>query len=285
VAAVGLLGVLAVRLFDRRDIGSGVLATKPGPARGGATMRTTLGLAWRLQRASLVGWTAGLLIGGLALGSIGDDVNDLLGDSQFTQDVFGQGGGTLVDSFYGVLALMLVLIAGGFSISSVLRLRGEETEHFAELLLSTAEPRWRWASSHLIIAGLGTVLAVAAGGLGLGVGFALVTGDSSAVLRLFGATIQYVAPVLLIGALSWLGFAIRSAWGAVGWAVLGFCFVVMMFGESLQLPGWLMGVSPFRHLALVPAEDFRLVPWLVLLALSAVVGAAGMVALRRRDLA
>jgi ABC-2 type transport system permease protein len=285
VAAVGLLGVLAVRLFDRRDIGSGVLATKPGPARGGATMRTTLGLARRLQRASLVGWTAGLLIGGLALGSIGDDVNDLLGDSQFTQDVFGQGGGTLVDSFYGVLALMLVLIAGGFSISSVLRLRGEETDHFAELLLSTAEPRWRWASSHLIVAGLGTVLAVAAGGLGLGVGFALVTGDSSAVLRLFGATIQYVVPVLLIGALSWLGFAIRSAWGPVGWAALGFCFVVMMFGESLHLPGWLMGISPFRHLALVPAEDFRPVPWLVLLALSAVVGAAGMLALRRRDLA
>ncbi|MCW2750380.1 MAG: transporter permease, partial [Aeromicrobium sp.] len=284
VAAVALLGVLAVRLFDRRDIGSGVLATRPGPARGGASMRTTLGLAWRLQRASLIGWAAGLILYGLALGSIGDDVGSLLGDSQFSQDVFGQGAGTLVDSFYGVMALMLALIAAGFSISSVLRLRGEETDHFAELLLSTAEPRWRWAASHLIIAGLGTVVAIALGGLGLGVGFALVTGDSSAVLRLSGATIQYVVPVLLIGALSWLAYAVRSAWGAVGWGLLGFCFVIMMFGESLHLPSWLMGVSPFRHLALMPAEDFRLVPWLVLLALSAVVAAAGIVALRRRDL-
>ncbi|MCW2801457.1 MAG: transporter permease [Aeromicrobium sp.] len=285
VATVGLLGVLAVRLFDRRDIGSGVLATRPGPARGGSSMHTTLGLAWRLQRASLIGWASGLLLGGLAFGSIGDDVGDLLGDSQFSQDVFGQGGGTLVDSFYGVMALMLALIAAGFAIGSVLRLRGEETDHFAELLLSTAEPRWRWAASHLVIAGLGSIVVIAAGGIGLGVGFALVTGDSSAILRLFGATVQYAVPVLLIGALSWLGYSVRSAWGAFGWAVLGFCFVIMMFGESLQLPDWLMGASPFRHLALVPAEDFRLVPWLLLLMLSAVVGAAGMVVLRRRDLA
>jgi ABC-2 type transport system permease protein len=285
VAAIALLAVLAIRLFDRRDIGSGVLATKPGPARGGPTMNTTLGLAWRLQRGSLIGWSVGVLLGGLAFGSIGDDVGDVLGDSQFSQDVFGQGGGTLVDSFYAVMALMLVLIAAGFTIGSVLRLRGEENGHFAELLLSTAEPRTRWAASHLIIAGLGSVVVVAAGGLGLGGGYALVTGDSSAVLRLFGATVQYVAPVLLIGALSWLAFAVRSAWGAAGWVVLGWCFVVMMFGESLRLPGWLMGVSPFRHLALVPAESFRLAPWLVLCGLSVVVGAAGMVALRRRDLA
>jgi len=36
---------------------------------------------------------------------------------------------------------------------------------------------------------------------------------------------------------------------------------------------------------LLPADDFRPLPWLVLLVLSAVVGAAGMAALRRRDLA
>ena len=285
VAAVGLLVVLAVRLFDRRDIGSGVLATKPGAARGGSTMQTTLGLAWRLQRAAVIGWTAGLLLGGLAFGSIGDDVGNLLGDSKYSQDLFGQSGGTLVDSFYAVMALMLALISTGFTIGSVLRLRSEESAHFAELLLATAEPRLRWAASHLVIAGLGTVLVIAAGGLGLGGGYALVTGDSSAVPRLFGATMQYVVPVLLIGAISWSAYAVRAAWAAAGWVVVGFCFVIMMFGISLRLPSWLMGASPFRHLALMPAEDFRPVSWLVLLALSVTVGGLGALALRRRDLA
>jgi ABC-2 type transport system permease protein len=71
----------------------------------------------------------------------------------------------------------------------------------------------------------------------------------------------------------------------VGWAMLGFCLIVMMFGEALQLPGWLKDVSPFQHLALTPAEDFRFAPVLVLGAIVAALGAGGMVMLRRRDIA
>jgi ABC-2 type transport system permease protein len=277
--------VAAVRLFDRRDIGSGVWAARPGPARGGRLTHSTLGLAWRLQRGSLIGWASGIFLGGLAYGSIGDDVNDLLGDSQFTHDVFGQGGGSLLDSFYGVLALLLALMGAGFSISSVLRLRSEENQHFAELLLSTAVPRWRWAASHLALAAVGTAVVVGAGGVGLGLGFVLVTGDSGAFGRLFGATVPYVIPLLLLTAVTWLAYALRSAFAVAGWAALGFCFVVMMFGQTLRLPAWLMDVSPFEHLALLPAESFRLVPLLVIGAMTVAVAGAGMVALRRRDIA
>ena len=35
----------------------------------------------------------------------------------------------------------------------------------------------------------------------------------------------------------------------------------MLFGELLQLPQWLQDLSPFEHLALVPAEDFRWAPF------------------------
>lgn len=285
VGAVAVLGVVAVRLFDRRDIGGGVWATRPGPARGGATMRSTLGLAWRLQRGSVIGWTVGLFLSGLSFGSFGKNVDDILGDSKFSHDVFGQGGGSLLDSFYGVMALMLALAGTGFVIGSVLRLRGEETDHFAELLLSTAEPRWRWAASHLVVAVGGAVLVIVAGGLGMGFGFAMVTGDWSAIMRLFGATVPYVVSALVVGSITWCAYAVRSVWGAVGWVILGFSFIVMMFGATLQLPGWLMNVSPFKHLALLPAESFRLAPVLVLLAIAVAFGAAGMESLRRRDLA
>ena len=103
------------------------------------------------------------------------------------------------------------------------------------------------------------------------------------MLRLLGATVPYAVPVLLLAALTWLAYGIRSRWAAIGWLALGFCFVVMMFGALLQLPDWLMDVSPFRHLAQMPAEDFRVVPVVVLLAITAAVGALGMVCLRRRD--
>jgi ABC-2 type transport system permease protein len=286
IAATAVLGWGAVRLFERRDIGSGVLPARPGPARGGALMSSPYGLAWRLQRGSVVGWSVGMFVMGLAYGSIGDSVGDLIGDSGYSQDIFGQGGGSLVDSFYATAALMLALIGGSaFAISSVLRLRGEELGGRAEALLATAVSRARWGASHLLIAAVGTVVVVAVGGLGMGLGFALVTGDSSAILRLTGATAQYIAPVLLLAALTWLGYGARSSWGFVGWLALGFCAVVMLLGETLSFPSWLMSVSPFHHLALVPAEGFRLAPLLALVAIAGAGGVLGLFALRRRDLA
>ena len=281
VVAVGLLGLGAVALFDRRDIGSGVWPARPGPARG--SLGSASALAWRLQRGSVIGWSVGLLLGGIAYGSIGDDVADLIGDSQFSKDVFTSAGGSIVDSFYATAAVMLSLIGAGFAIASVQRLRSEEASGFAETLLATALPRWRWAVAHLAVTVAGTLAVVLAAGFGMGLGFAMVTGDGSAVLRLTWATVPYVVPVLLLAAVAWLAYGIRSRWAVVGWLGLGFCFVVMMFGEALQLPGWLMDVSPFRHLAQTPAEDFRVWPLVALLLVAAAAAVAGMVAVRRRD--
>lgn len=282
VGAIAVLGLVAVRLFERRDIGSGMLPARPGPARGG--MASPFALAWRMQRGSVIGWTTGLALMGLAFGSIGEDVGDLVGDSDFSRDVFAQGSGALVDSFYGTMALMLALIASGFAIASVLRLRGEEVDHYAELVLSTAVSRRRWALSHLAVTLTGAIAALLAAGLGLGVGFGLAAQDPSAVLRLTGATVQYVAPVLVLAAVTWLAYGARARWGSVGWLALGFCAVVMLFGATLEIPGWLQDVSPFRSLALVPAEAFRPVPFLIGLAVSALAGAGGLERLQRRDL-
>jgi ABC-2 type transport system permease protein len=283
VAAVVVLLAVALRLFDRRDIGSGLMAARPGPARAGARLRGSLGLAWRQQRASVAGWAAGLFLTGLAYGAIGDDVEDLLGDSQFAQDVFVQGGGTVVDSFYAVAVVILALMASGFAVSSAMRPRGEEDAGRLEGLLATGLTRRRWAAAYLAVTVAGTCAVVAAAGLGLGLGYQLVTGDGSAVGRLLGATLPYVAPALVLAALSWLAYGLSPRWAGAGWVVLAFCVVVSFFGELLQLPDWVVGLSPFSHLALVPAEPFTWGPLLALLAVAAAFGVAGTGALVRRD--
>ena len=55
---------------------------------------------------------------------------------------------------------------------------------------------------------------------------------------------------------------------------------MMFFGDLLQLPQWLQDLSPFEHLALVPAEDFRWAPFLVLALVAAAISAAGQVGVR-----
>ena len=56
-------------------------------------------------------------------------------------------------------------------------------------------------------------------------------------------------------------------------------------GATLQLPRWVQDISPFTHNPKAPAAEVTLVPVVGLLAISAVLTVAGLVAFRRRNLA
>ena len=243
----------------------------------------SLGLAWRLQRGSLVGWGVGLFLGGIAYGSIGSDIESLVGDSSFAQDVFGADGPDLVDSFYGTAALMLALVTAGYAISSALRPRGEEADGRVESLLATALPRGRWLLSHLAITLTGTVALLSAGGFGMGLGFALVTGDGEKLARYTWASTSLLPGVLLLVGVTLLLYGLLPRAASLAWLALLFCVVVMMFGEVLRFPGWVQGISPFDHLALVPAVSVDWGAALVVLLVAAVVGGAGYLTFLRRD--
>ncbi|MEP9365000.1 hypothetical protein ABLE68_18700 [Nocardioides sp. CN2-186] len=284
LAGAGAGTALGYAVFDRRDYGSGVLPARPGPARASRSLGTGFGLAWRLQRAALAGWAVGLLLGGLGFGTMGDDVGDLVGDSETSKDLMLQGAGDLVDGFYATLILMLALLAAGFAISSALRPHGEEDGGRLEVLVATALPRSTWLIGHIVVTVAGTLLVLALAGAGLGTSYALVTGDGGAVVRM---TLQVLAAAPAVLVLS--GFA-RLLHGAlpratlVAWLALLLCCVVLLFGELLQLPQWFQDLSPFEHLPLVPVEDFRWAPFLALSAAAAALSVAGQIAFRRRDL-
>lgn len=284
VAAASILGAVALRILDRRDVGAGLWRTKPGPARAENSMLSAFGLAWHLQRGTLAGWTLGMLLMGLSYGSMGKDVGDLLGDSDFSKEVFAKGGGNLVDAFYSTTALLLALTATCFAISSALRLRGEEAAGRVEALLATGLPRWRLAASHAVITLSGSVLVIAAGGFGTGLTYSLVGGGRSQVWQLTLASLGHLPAVLILAGVTLVlvGFAPLRASG--GWIALVFCFVVMMFGDLLRFPDWVNNISPFRHLPLLPVQDFRLMPVAVETVIAAGLLLFAYWGLRRRDI-
>lgn len=284
VAAAVAATVAAYAVFARRDFGAGIVAARPGPAHAGRWLAHPVGLAWRLQRGSVLGWALGLFLLGLAYGSMGSDVADLIGDSATSRDIIAPAGGDLVDAFYATAVLMLGLVAAGFAISSALRPRTEEAEGRVEALLATALPRRRWLAGQLTITLLGTLAVVLAGALGLAASFALVTGDGGTARTLAAVGLAHAAPVLVLAATTALLHALHPRLGSLGWLLLLFCVVVMMFGPLLRLPGWLQAGSPFHHLALAPAEPFRWLPLVALLGIAAVVAAVAQVAFGRRDL-
>lgn len=71
----------------------------------------------------------------------------------------------------------------------------------------------------------------------------------------------------------------------IAWGALGACFLVAYLGPLLSLPDWVMDLSPFSHLPLLPAEDAGAGPLLVLTAVAAGLVAVGVLGFRRRDVA
>ncbi|HET7683283.1 MAG TPA: ABC transporter permease [Marmoricola sp.] len=278
------LGAASYAVFARRDIGAGMWPPRPGPARASAALASGLGLAWRLQRPSLLGWSIGMFLGGLAYGSIGSDIESLMGDSAFARDVFGAGSGDVVDGFYAAAALMLVLIACGFPLSSALRPRSEELDGRVEPLLATALPRARWLLGHVLVTLLGTVLVAVLAGLGMGIGFAFVTGDTGRIAPFIGATTSLLPGVLLLAAIAGLLYGVQPLLAPLTWLVLVLCVVVMLFGDVLRLPEPVLWLSPFHHLSAYPAVPVAWSAFCIVLVLAVLVSGAGVLAFRRRDL-
>ena len=283
VGATGALVCGAVALENRRDLGAGLARPRPGPPQASPVLVRPVGLALRLQRGSLIGWTVGLFLGGLAYGSVGDDVDELVGDSQEIQELMAQGGGSLTDSFLATTVLILALVGTGYAIQSTLRLRGEEVAGRAEPLLATALSRLGWAASHLTLAAGGTVIVLAAAGVGTGLSYGLAVGEPGEWWRLGGIALAYVPAVLVLVGLTVLVIGFAPGMAQAAWALLAACLVVGLLGELLQLPTWVRNLSPFQHVPLMPADDLTLGPLIGLALVAVAVTSAGLIGLQRRD--
>ena len=114
-------------------------------------LRGPLGLAWRLQRGSLLAWTSGFAALGAILGGIAQGGVEVIRDNPKLEVVVQRLGGSsgIADTYFAAIMGLLGLVAAGYAIGAALRLRGEETSGRVEPVLASPVSRVRWAASHL----------------------------------------------------------------------------------------------------------------------------------------
>ena len=282
-AAAAVLVLVTLSLVDRRDVGAGLVPARPGRARASWALSGTLGLATRLHRTAGLGWAAGLLLLGIAYGSVGETVQDLVADNEALAAIIAGSGVDLVDAFFAVAAGMIALAVGGFAVQVTLALRSEEDEGRLEAVLATAVPRWRWLASHVVVAVVGSLKLLAIAGLGMGAAHAIATGDPDQVLRLLAATLVHAPAVwVLVGvATALFGLVPRAA--AAAWAVLAASVAAVLLGSTLQLPAWALDLVPFTHVPAVPSQEATALPLVLLTAAAAGLIGVGIAAFGRRD--
>ncbi|MFC7305733.1 ABC transporter permease [Streptomyces monticola] len=277
-AAAVVQGVLAYTLAGRRDIGMSFLPARPGPADG--RLSSAGGLAWRLQRGSLLGWGIGFLLTGVMFGGMTEGAADLVGDNRQTKEMLTRLGGQagVTDAFLSAMVSMLGMVAAVYIVQSVLRLNGEETSQRGEPVLAGAVGRVRWAAGHLVIAFGGAALLMLLAGLGLALGHGK---QPAAVL---GGCLVLVPAIWLIGAVAVLVYGLVPRAAVLGWAYAGLSLALGWLGAAFNLPDWALKISPFAHLPKLPGHAMEWGPFAVLLLLAAAGTAVGLAGLRRRDI-
>jgi ABC-2 type transport system permease protein len=283
----GALLVVATKLENHRDLGAGLVATRAGPARATPRLASPFALALRLQRGTIAAWTAGTAALALVYGGLTSAIESFIDDNPQLEDFFAQSGGDVADitsSYLATSAQVTALIGSGYAIQSVLRLRSEETRDRTEPILATAVSRWRYWLAHVAVASVGAVLVLVVSGLVLGSSAAAVMGDRSLFGDGLAAVVAYLPAVLVMIGVPALAVGLVPKYAAAAWTMLLVTFVVSFFGTLLELPGWVLGISPFDHIALVPVESLSATSVAVLCAIAAALLGLGAVTYRRRDI-
>jgi ABC-2 type transport system permease protein len=287
VALTALLATAAVVLSGRRDVGAGLLAARLGPATGAPGLATPLALAWRLHRGLLLGWTAGFAVVGVVLGGAAAGTGEMVDDNANLRDVFARLGGRtgIIDSYLAAVLGILALIAAAYAIQAVLRLRAEETSGRAEPLLATATGRLAWAGSHLVFSIVGPAIALVVAALAIGVTHGLNTAQVGAeVPRVLGGALVQLPAVWVLTGLTVALFGLVPRLAGASWVVLAAFLLIGFVGAALRAGQWLLDVSPFTHVPKVPGTVVTVTPLVWLAAIAALLVAAGLAGLRRRDL-
>jgi ABC-2 type transport system permease protein len=284
---VVMVGVAA--LIRHRDVGAGMLAQRQGEPEAPPGLRSPLGLAWRLQRGSLLGWSIAIFVTGASFGGLAQDMEAFAkGDPNITKTMaeFTGASGGIVNLYLAAIFAWIGSVVAIYAVQATLRLRSEESDNRAEPVLAGAVGRIQWAISHVVWALAGSVVVMAAGGLGAGLAHGLRAGDVGAELpRLLGAALAQVPAVWLLAAIGLLLFGIIPRLTApVAWGALAIAVFISTFGGLLNLDQVVLDLSPFSHLPKLPGGEVTVTPFAWLVGIAAVLAVAGLAGFRRRDL-
>ncbi|MFC4021072.1 ABC transporter permease [Micromonospora sp. GCM10011542] len=287
VLLTALVAAVTYPVSVRRDLGAGVFPPRLGPATAGARLTGPIGLAWRLHRGQLLGWTVGFGLLGLVLGGAADAAGDAVRGNQQVAEILARLGGSsaLAEAYLGGTLSITGLAAAGYGIQAALRARAEEIAGRAEPLLATAVSRTRWLAAHLFFALLGPAVVLAVAGLTTGLAYGLSIGDVGGQLpRLLGAGLAQVPAAWVLAALAALLVGLLPRFSAAAWAALAGCLLLGQLGAVLKLDQWALDISPFTHTPQVLAPHWTATPLAALTTIAAALTALSLRTFQTRDI-
>jgi ABC-2 type transport system permease protein len=285
LAFVGLVGLAQV-LRGRRDLGSGMLAARPGPETGSPRLADAVALSIRLHGPMLLGWTVALAVLGLVLGSIAPNIGSML-DSPAARDMMARlgGQGALEDTLIAAELSMIAVVVSCFGIAVVGHGGADEHDGRTEQVLATATSRSTMFAATLVVALVGASWLLLVSGVAVALGVGTASGDPGGTFGdIVPAALAQAPAVWLVTAIAVAAYSWRSRWAVLGWAFLVLFLTLGQLGELLRLPQTAIDLSPYVHVPKMPVESFAVGPSVLLTGLAVALLALAWLRFRTRDI-
>ncbi|GAA3892030.1 exporter of polyketide antibiotics [Leifsonia kafniensis] len=287
LAAVCVAVVFALQAS--RDSGASLIAGRAGRVTARPALSSSLGLAWRLQWPTLVGWCVGGAVCGLLAGILTKLIEQAASSDKTMQEILQKlVHGSQESSAQILISTMFSLagiIAAACATQVVIRMRQEEALGTAELIIASPVSRVRWLVDYLVLGTVSIVLvlAVSAGVGALGIAASNNTGADAGDM-FAAAAAQLPAALIYLGVLALVFVLLPGITIALGWTLVGIGVMFGVFGGLIGLPDWARDISPFTH---TPVPSQGATDWsggLWMLAIAILTALLALVLMRRREL-
>jgi ABC-2 type transport system permease protein len=286
-AEVVVLAVLAATMAGGRDVGSGRWRGRDERHEPSRLVRSLPGLAVHRTRRATGTWSAGLAAYFLLIGLLASAMLEFLRDNPVFAQLAASVGFARLASVEGYAASLFSLLAvpvGAYAAARIAALMADETAARLTLLYSRPVARVRWATWEAVVVAVGTLVMTAAAGVATWVGATWVGAGLGLGDALRGALGVVPVALLCLGAallaLGWLPSAVL----AVGVLPAAGGYLLLVLADSFRWPGWVREVSPFAHLAPVPAAPVDAAGVIGMVVVALLMAGVGLVGYARRDL-
>jgi ABC-2 type transport system permease protein len=286
-AVAATLAALAVALRGQRDLGASVVQLGDRVPPSTRLLRSPIAFAVRTSRGVALAWLVSMAGIVFLLGLLTKDVVEFARKDVGTNTFTTRLADVRIDSADGFLGLafaFLVVVLAVLATTLVGALRDEEATGRLDNLLTAPLTRARWLSARLAAAGV-VVLVVALGSSLAAWAGAAARGTDISATAVAGATANCLPVVLFFGAVALTVFAVAPRFTTsipIG-ATIGL-YLLNFVGALARAPAWVLDLSPFHHVAPVPATAANVGAAFVLTAMGAVGIVVAVALFARRDL-
>ncbi len=287
VLAPIILVLLSLLLVSRRDTGAGLVRADDTKTANTRLLSRPLAFSSRRRLAELAGWGVALVVLGLLSGGLAES---LVGFQQTQPEAmkllqqFGMAAAVTPAGFIAIMNVFYAVVLAGYAIACIHADYDDEITNRLDLPYSNRVSRTEWTGSTAatvavalslltFVLGLATWLGSVAANAGLSLGSAL-----SSAANVLPVAILFLGIALLL-------HGVHPSWTVAVTGVLTIgLYLVDLIGPALSWPTWVVDLSPYHHLALVPAEAPAWEPIGIMLFIALAAGTLGLFSYTRRDL-